>query len=224
MSMPAFKTEDVAADLPARPKLYSVEDAKQLDVGTVKELFTSHINPGQVHFLKLLGFDKILIDRAEGMHYITRDGRKILDFFGGFCSVAFGHNHPRIVAARKKFQDENRHEICMAFMSQYASALAANLAAISPGDLDMVFLGSTGSEAMEAALKVAEQAQGPGPLQDPARRELVPRQDQGRALGHRFHPLPVAVQAGREPGQGALRRHRGGAPGARGRCRRSASS
>jgi acetylornithine/succinyldiaminopimelate/putrescine aminotransferase len=160
MSMPAFKTDDMAT--PARPKLYSVEDAKQLDVQTVKELFTSHINPGQVHFLKLLGFDKILVDRAEGMHYITRDGRKILDFFGGFCSVAFGHNHPRIVAARKRFQDENRHEICMAFMSQYASALAANLAAISPGDLDMVFLGSTGSEAMEAALKVAEQAQGPG--------------------------------------------------------------
>jgi acetylornithine/succinyldiaminopimelate/putrescine aminotransferase len=162
MSMPAFKDEDAAMTAPVRPKLYSVEDAKQLDVQTVKELFTSHINPGQVHFLKLLGFDKILVDRAEGMHYITRDGRKILDFFGGFCSVAFGHNHPRIVAARKKFQDENRHEICMAFMSQYASALAANLAAISPGDLDMVFLGSTGSEAMEAALKVAEQAQGPG--------------------------------------------------------------
>lgn len=161
MSMPAFKNEDAAMTAPVRPKLYSVEDAKNLDVQTVKELFTSHINPGQVHFLKLLGFDKILVDRAEGMHYITKDGRKILDFFGGFCSVAFGHNHPRIVAARKKFQDENRHEICMAFMSQYASALAANLAAISPGDLDMVFLGSTGSEAMEAALKVAEQAQGP---------------------------------------------------------------
>jgi acetylornithine/succinyldiaminopimelate/putrescine aminotransferase len=161
MSMPAFKTEDAAMAAPVRPKLYSVEDAKNLDVNTVKDLFTAHINPGQVHFLKLLGFDKILVDRAEGMHYITRDGRKILDFFGGFCSVAFGHNHPRIVAARQKFQAENRHEICMAFMSQYASALAANLAAISPGDLDMVFLGSTGSEAMEAALKVAEQAQGP---------------------------------------------------------------
>jgi len=49
----------------------------------------------------------------------------------------------------------------MAFMSQYASALAHNLATIAPGDLDMVFLGSSGSEAMEAALKIAEQAQGP---------------------------------------------------------------
>jgi ornithine--oxo-acid transaminase len=111
--------------------------------------------------MKLLGFNKILIERAEGMYYYTRDGRAILDFFGGFGSLAFGHNHPRIVAARKKFQDEQRQEIAMAFLSQYASTLAHNLAKCSPGELSMVFLGSSGSEAMEAALKVAEQAQGP---------------------------------------------------------------
>ncbi len=144
-----------------QPRLLGVEDAKKLDVAEVKALFSAHLNPGQVHFLKLLGFDKVLVDRAEGMHYITRDGRRILDFFGGFGSVAFGHNHPRIMAARQRFGDENRHEICMAFMSQYAAALAHNLAQIAPGDLDMVFLGSSGSEAMEAAIKVAEQAQGP---------------------------------------------------------------
>ena len=46
-------------------------------------------------------------------------------------------------------------------MSQYAAALPTTLRAISPGDLDMVFLGSTGSEAMEAAIKVAERAAGP---------------------------------------------------------------
>ena len=46
-------------------------------------------------------------------------------------------------------------------MSQYAAALAHNIAACSPGDLDMVFLGSSGSEAMEAAIKVAERAAGP---------------------------------------------------------------
>ena len=50
----------------------------------------------------------------------------------------------------------------MAFLSQYAAALAKNLAEISPGHLDMVFLGSSGSEAMEAAVKVAERAAGPG--------------------------------------------------------------
>jgi acetylornithine/succinyldiaminopimelate/putrescine aminotransferase len=144
-----------------KPDMITVEQAKALEPSRIVDLFAAHLNPGQLHFMKLLGFHKIIIDRAEGMHYVTRDGQKILDFFGGFGSLAFGHNHPRIIAARKKFQDENRHEIAMAFVSQYAAALAHNLAKASPGDLDMVFLGSSGSEAMEAALKVAEQAQGP---------------------------------------------------------------
>jgi acetylornithine/succinyldiaminopimelate/putrescine aminotransferase len=156
-----FQSIEAAHPVVARPKLLSVEDAKALPVSEVRDLFSSHINPGQMHFMKLLGFDKIKIERAEGAHYIAADGRRILDFFGGFGSLAFGHNHPRIIAARKRFQDEQRHEICLAFMSQYAAALAKNLAAIAPGNLDMVFLGTSGSEAMEAAIKVAEQAQGP---------------------------------------------------------------
>lgn len=146
---------------PNRPSLLTLEQAKALDLSTVRQYTMAHLNPGQLHFLRLLGFDRVLIDRAEGANYIDQSGRRILDFFGGFGSVAFGHNHPRIVEARKKFQDERRQEICMAFMSQYASALAYNLAAIAPADLDYVFLGSSGSEAMEAALKIAEQAQGP---------------------------------------------------------------
>jgi acetylornithine/succinyldiaminopimelate/putrescine aminotransferase len=147
--------------LPNRPKLLTLEETKKLGLKDVRKLWADHLNPGQLHFLGLLGFDRVLIDRAEGPYYIDQNGRKILDFFGGFGSVAFGHNHPRIVAARKKFEEESRQDICMAFMSQYASALAHNLAQISPGDLDMVFLGSSGSEAMEAALKICEQAQGP---------------------------------------------------------------
>ncbi len=45
-------------------------------------------------------------------------------------------------------------------MSQYACVLAKNLATIAPGNLDKVFLASTGSEAVEAALKLAEKFQG----------------------------------------------------------------
>ena len=155
------------SDAPARetrtrkPDLLTVEDAKALDIRRMNELFTEHMNPGQLHFMKLLGFHKIKIERAEGMYYVDQNGRKILDFFGGFGSLAFGHNHPRILEARRKFAEEKRQEIAIAFLSQYATALAANLAACSPGDLDMVFLGSSGSEAMEAAIKVAERAAGP---------------------------------------------------------------
>ena len=131
---------EITGDI-ARPALLSVEDAKALPIEKMTELFMDHLNPGQYHFMKLLGFHKIKIESAEGVWYTDQNGRKILDFFGGFGSLSFGHNHPRILAARKKFQDENRHEIAMAFLSHYAAALAHNLAAIAPGDLDMVFHG-----------------------------------------------------------------------------------
>jgi len=132
--MTMTQTTDTTA---ARPNLLSVEQAKTLDLETVRKLTMAHLNPGQLHFMRLLGFDRVLIERAEGMHYIDTNGRKILDFFGGFGSVGFGHNHPRIIEPRKKFQDQQ------------------------PQEIHMVFLGSSGSEAMEAALKIAEQAQGP---------------------------------------------------------------
>ncbi|MGH9957225.1 MAG: aspartate aminotransferase family protein, partial [Pyrinomonadaceae bacterium] len=145
----------------SKPDLLSVEEAKRLDLASTTELFRQHVNPGQLHFLKLLGFHDVLIESAEGMYYTDKSGRKILDFFGGFGAVAMGHNHPRILEVRRRFQEEKRHEIAIAFMSQYASALSRNLALIAPGDLDMVFLGSTGSEVVEAALKLAEKLQGP---------------------------------------------------------------
>jgi len=145
----------------AKPDLITVEQAKAMSIGDITTAFKEHLNPGQLHFMKLLGFHKVKIESAEGMFYTDQNGRKILDFFGGFGSLAFGHNHPRIIDARQKFQDEKRHEIAIAFMSQYAAALAKNIAACSPGDLNMVFLGSSGSEAMEAAVKLAERAAGP---------------------------------------------------------------
>ena len=188
------------------------------------DLFKAHINPGQLHFMKLLGFHKVKIERAEGMFYIDQNGRKILDFFGGFGSLAFGHNHPRILEARRSFQEEKRHEIAIAFMSQYAAALAHNLAACSPGDLDMVFLGSSGSEAMEAAIKVAERAAGP------KRPKIVYAENSfhGKTKGVLSitdgSALSRRVQAGRQHGPGAVRRHRGGRERLPLRSRRSASS
>ena len=47
------------------------------------ELFKAHLNPGQYHFMKLLGFHKVKVESAEGMFYTDQNGRKILDFFGG---------------------------------------------------------------------------------------------------------------------------------------------
>src|SRR5919201_2253556 len=78
----------------AKPNLLTVEDAKALDVARMTDLFKAHVNPGQLHFMKLLGFHKVKVERAEGMYYIDQNGTKILDVFGGFGTLAFGHNHP----------------------------------------------------------------------------------------------------------------------------------
>ncbi len=141
-------------------------------------------------------------------------GRKILDFFGGFCSAAVGHNHPRIIAARQKFQDGNRAMRSAWPSCRSTAALRSQTSPRSRRDSRHGLPRLTGSEAMEAALKVAEQVQGPARskiLHAPRTRSTA---RPGRAFGHGFDPLPIAVQAGREPGQGALRRHRGRAAGA----------
>lgn len=144
-----------------KPHLMTVEDAIRLGHEEVAALTAKHISPGQLRLLKLLGFDRVVIDYAEGMYYVDQSGRRILDFFGGYGSLGFGHNHPRILAARRSFSDAKRHEIALAFMSQYAAALSYNLAQIAPGDLDIAFLCVSGSEANEAALKLGERAAGP---------------------------------------------------------------
>ena len=145
----------------ARPALMTLAQACALRNDEVAALFKAHLSPAQYGLFRLLGFHRITISRAEGMYYYDQNGRAIMDFFGGFGSLALGHNHPRILAARRTFQDEKRHEIAIAFMSQYAATLAHNLAQIAPGDLDHVFLATAGSEAVEYALKLAEKVQGP---------------------------------------------------------------
>lgn len=148
--------------VPDKPDLMTVEDAIKLSDEDVAALTAKHVSPGQLRMLKLLGFDRLLVDQAEGMYYVDRGGRKILDFFGGYGALGFGHNHPRILAAERAFGDARRHDIAIAFMSQYAAVLSYDLAQVSPGDLDMAFLCVSGSEANEAALKLGERVAGRG--------------------------------------------------------------
>ena len=142
-------------------KLIKVDEINDLNSKAVEKIYVENINPGQVHYFKLLGFNKVLMKRAKGVYYYDKNDEKILDFSGGVGSIGLGHNHPRINNVRKNFQDEERHEIGMSFYSQYAAALSKNLANICPGDLDIVILANCGSEAIEQAIKMVEKYQGP---------------------------------------------------------------
>ncbi|MFG2046821.1 aspartate aminotransferase family protein [Micromonospora sp. NPDC048935] len=101
------------------------------------------------------GFGRELVDRAEGAYLYTREGRQILDFTGGVGVLNHGHNHPRLLAARRRFQERHRMEVHKTYFSPYIAALSHNLAQILPGDLNMSFFPNSGAEAVEGAVKLA---------------------------------------------------------------------
>jgi ornithine--oxo-acid transaminase len=66
-----------------------------------------------------------------------------------------------VLDIRRRFSEQRRHEISPAYPSRYAAALATNLARIAPGDLGVVQLCDTRSDAVQTALMLAQRAQGP---------------------------------------------------------------
>lgn len=135
--------------------LITLEEAEQLTVEQVHDLYRKYINKSQVNLMTSFGFGHDLVDHAEGAYIYTKDGRKILDFTGGVGVLNHGHNHPRILAARRRFAERRRMEVHKTYFSPYLAALSHNLAAVLPGDLDMSFFPNSGSEAVEGAVKLA---------------------------------------------------------------------
>jgi len=98
---------------------------------------------------------------AQGMVVTDVDGNTFLDFSAGIAVCATGHCHPRVV---KAIQDQAAKLIHMSgtdFYYPQMSTLAQKLAEITPGDSDKkVYFGNSGTEAIEAALKLARYATG----------------------------------------------------------------
>ncbi len=99
--------------------------------------------------------DPRLLVAAEGMHYTTHDGRRILDAIAGLWCCNAGHCHPKIVAAVR--EQAGRLDYATAFNLGHPAAfeLAARIAGLAPGSLDHVFFVNSGSEAVDTALKIA---------------------------------------------------------------------
>lgn len=135
--------------------LISVEQAEELDVGQVHDLYRRYVNKAQVKLMTSFGFGRELVDHAEGAYLYLRDGRRVLDFTGGVGVLNHGHNHPRIVAARQRFQQRRRMEVHKTYFSPYLAALGHNLARVLPGDLTKSFFPNSGAEAVEGAVKLA---------------------------------------------------------------------
>lgn len=92
---------------------------------------------------------------AKDMHYVTNDGRKVLDGTSGLWCVNAGHCRPKIVEAIK--QQVETLDFAGTFQMGHTKAFeAANrLTAIAPEGFDHVFFTNSGSESVETALKMA---------------------------------------------------------------------
>jgi adenosylmethionine-8-amino-7-oxononanoate aminotransferase len=95
--------------------------------------------------------------RGEGCYLYDASGKQYLDASGGAAVSCLGHGDQTIIDAVKAQLDALAYAHTGFFTSEPAETLANLLIAHAPDSLDRVYLVSGGSEAMEAALKLARQ-------------------------------------------------------------------
>ena len=111
--------------------------------------------------------------RGRGIELFDADGKAYIDASGGAAVSCLGHAHPDVIAALHAQLDRIAYAHTGFFTTEAAEALADRLAADAPAGIDHVYLVSGGSEAIEAALKMARQyAVEKG---EPRRRHIIAR-------------------------------------------------
>ena len=96
-----------------------------------------------------------LLAGAKDMHYITVDGRKIIDAAAGMWCCNAGHGRSQISAAIAKQAEALDYAPPFQFGIPQAFELASRIAELAPAGLDHVFFCNSGSEAADTALKIA---------------------------------------------------------------------
>jgi ornithine--oxo-acid transaminase len=117
-------------------------------------LYTECVNPQWVRLLNLLQMNTSY-ERCIGTELFTRDGRRILDFLSGYCVHNTGHNHPAVIAALKEELDRQGPAMLQSHVPELAGELARQLCSRAGGRVQKVFFSSSGSEGVEAAIKLA---------------------------------------------------------------------
>jgi len=95
--------------------------------------------------------------RGEGAYLVDREGRRYLDASGGAAVSCLGHSDAAVIEAIRHQLARLPFAHTSFFTNEPMEALAEALVARAPGDLDKVYFVSGGSEAVEAALKLARQ-------------------------------------------------------------------
>ena len=118
---------------------------------------TPHRYPDSHVFYRKLGHEYAKIVRGEGCWLIDERGKRYLDAVGGAYVTNLGHSNPEIADAMARQARQFGYLSGTMFTHDAVEELAAELAETLPGDLSKVYFLCSGSEAVEAALKLARQ-------------------------------------------------------------------
>jgi len=124
-----------------------------------------------------------IASHGQGCYLFDTDGNRYLDASGGAAVSCLGHAHPTVIAALHAQLDSLTYAHTSFFTSEPAERLARRLVDQAPAGLDRVYLVSGGSEAVEAALKLARQYF--TEIGQPQRRKIIARRQSyhGNTLG-----------------------------------------
>ncbi|HEY2181581.1 MAG TPA: aspartate aminotransferase family protein [Solirubrobacteraceae bacterium] len=117
------------------------------------------LNPQMGRILRTLGFDKSWRG-GEGAHLIDADGNRYLDLFGGYGVFAIGRNHPAAIAAVQEAMAAHTGNLPQLGVTLLSGVLAEQLLERAPASVGAMVPANTGTEAVEAAIKIARAATG----------------------------------------------------------------
>jgi 4-aminobutyrate aminotransferase len=102
----------------------------------------------------------VLVDHAEGLNVYDENGKRYLDFTAGVGVTSTGHCHPRVVAAIHEQATKLVHGQYLTVMHRPLLTLCERLGEVLPAELQSLFFTNSGSEAMEASLRLVRHATG----------------------------------------------------------------
>lgn len=104
---------------------------------------------------------QIPVERAEGVYLYTPDGKLYMDMISGIGVSAIGHRHPHVIRAIKNQLDKHLHVMVYGeYIQATPNLLAKKLASLLPASLNCSYFVNSGTEANEAALKLAKRCTG----------------------------------------------------------------
>ena len=157
----AAMTQVEARPTSDRLPLLTLEESLGLDHEKANQLHKTYLNKYLLQAFNVLGYGDMDIQSAEGSEISLKDGRTLIDFSAGMGVVGIGHNHPRILAAERMCHDEKVVDCLRLAPHKLQGALAYNIAQLLPDPLEVSFFSVSGSEAVEAAMKICERVQTP---------------------------------------------------------------